>query len=130
MSKKLLSIDGKLVTVNGKLLYLPDPNDAVYAAKLPDNNEKTNRGLNMSQVLLMLDGNILQYTSNGETYTLQIDESLTPKRVDSASALSNPEDYAEGSVWVQGGGEPTQGARIAWTPPFGTIKEEIECHNL
>lgn len=103
MSKKLLSIDGKLVTVNGKLLYLPDPNDAVYAAKLPDSNGKTNGGLNMSQVLLMLDGNILQYTSNGETYTLQIDESLIPKRVDSASALSNPEAYAEGSVWVQGG---------------------------
>lgn len=101
MSKKLLSIDGKLVTVNGKLLYLPDPNDIVYAAKLPDSNGKTNRGLNMSQVLLMLDGNILQYTSNGETYTLQIDESLIPKRVDSASVLSNPEVYAEGSVWVQ-----------------------------
>lgn len=79
MSKKLLSIDGKLVTVNGKLLYLPDPNDAVYAAKLPVNNGKTNRGPDMSQVLLMLDGNILQYTSNGETYTLQIDESLIPQ---------------------------------------------------
>ena len=36
MSEKLLSIDGKLVTVNGKLLYLPDPNNTVYAAKLPD----------------------------------------------------------------------------------------------
>lgn len=36
MSKKLLSIDGKLVTVNGKLLYLPNPNDTVYAASLPD----------------------------------------------------------------------------------------------
>lgn len=57
----------------------------------------------MSQVLLMLDGNILQYTSNGETYTLQIDESLIPKRVDSASVLSNPEAYAEGGAWVQGG---------------------------
>lgn len=76
MSKKLLSIDGKLVTVNGKLLYLPDPNDTVYAAKPLDNNEKTNGGPNVSQVLLMLDGNILQYTSNGETYTLQIDGSL------------------------------------------------------
>lgn len=102
MSKKLLSIDGKLVTVNGELLYLPDPNDAAYAAKLPDSSGKTNEGPNMSQVLLMLDGNILQYTSNGETYTLQIDESLIPKRVDSASALSNPEAYTEGSVWVQG----------------------------
>lgn len=36
MSEKLLSIDRKLVTVNGKLLYLPDPNNTVYAAKLPD----------------------------------------------------------------------------------------------
>ena len=36
MSEKLLSIDGKLVTVNGKLLYLPDTNNTVYAAKLPD----------------------------------------------------------------------------------------------
>lgn len=107
MSKKLLSIDGKLVTVNGKLLYLPDPNGTVYAAKLPDNNGKTNGGPNMSQVLLMLDGNILQYTSNGETHTLQIGESLVPKRVDSASAPSNPEAYAEGSVWVQGGANQT-----------------------
>lgn len=57
----------------------------------------------MSQVLLLLDGNILQYTSNGETYTLQIDESLIPRRVDSASVLSSPETYAEGSAWVQGG---------------------------
>lgn len=57
----------------------------------------------MSQVLLMLDGNILQYTSNGETYTLQIDENLIPKRVDGASVSSNPETYAEGSTWVQGG---------------------------
>lgn len=104
MSKKLLSIDGKLVTVNGKLLHLPDPNDAVYAAKLPDSNGKTNGGPNMSQVLLMLDGNILQYTSNGETYTLQIDESLIPKRVDTASTLSNPEAHVEGSARVQGGG--------------------------
>ena len=103
MSKKLLSIDGKLVTVNGKLLYLPDPNDAAYAAKLPDSSGKANEGPNMSQVLLMLDGNILQYTSNGETYTLQTDESLIPKRVDRAFALSNPEAYAEGSVWVQEG---------------------------
>lgn len=78
MSKKLLSIDGKLVTVNGKLLYLPDPNDAAYAAKLPDSSGKTNEGPNMSQVLLMLDGNILQHTSNGETCTLQIDKSLIP----------------------------------------------------
>lgn len=78
MSKKLLSIDGKLVTVNGKLLYLPDPHDTVYAANLPDSSGKTNGGPNMSQVLLMLDGNILQYTSNGETYTLQMDESLIP----------------------------------------------------
>lgn len=78
MSKKLLSIDGKLVTVNGKLLYLPDPNDAAYATKLPDSSGKTNEGPNMSQVLLMLDGNILQYTSNGETHTLQIDKSLIP----------------------------------------------------
>lgn len=78
MSEKLLSIDGKLVTVNGKLLYLPDPNDTVYAANLPDSNGKANGELNMSQVLLMLDGNILQYTSNGETYTLQIDKSLIP----------------------------------------------------
>lgn len=101
MSKKLLSIDGELVTVNGKLLYLPDPNDAVYAANLPDSNGKTNGGPNISQVLLMLDGNILQYTSNGETRTLQIDENLIPKRIDSASTLSNPEAYAEGSVWVQ-----------------------------
>lgn len=107
MSKKLLSIDGKLITVNGKLLYLPDPNNTVYAANLPDSNGKTNRGPDMSQVLLMLDGNILQYTSNGETYTLQIDDSLIPRHVDSASAPSNPEAYAEGGVWVQGGGEPT-----------------------
>lgn len=78
MSEKLLSIDGKLVTVNGRLLYLPDPNDAAYAAKISDSNGKTNGGPSMSQVLLMLDGNILQYTSNGETYTLQIDESLIP----------------------------------------------------
>ena len=103
MSKKLLSIDGKLVTVNGKLLYLPDPNNTIYAAGLPDSNGRTNGGPNMSQVLLMLDGNILQYTSNGETYTLQIDDSLIPKRADSASAPSNPEAYAEGGVWVQGG---------------------------
>lgn len=89
MSKKLLSIDGKLVTVNGKLLYLPDPNDTVYAAKLPVNNGKTNKGPDMSQVLLMLDGNILQYPSNGETYILQIDESFIPKRVDSASAWND-----------------------------------------
>ena len=117
MSKKLLSIDGKLVTVNGKLLYLPDPNDTVYATKLSDNNGKTNGGPNMSQVLLMLDGNILQYTSNGETYTLQIDENPIPKRVDSASAPSNPEAYAEGSVWVQGGGRAYVGGKnSAGTP--------------
>lgn len=79
MSEKLLSIDGKLVTVNGRLLYLPDPNDTAYAAKISDNNGKANGGPNTSQVLLMLDGNILQYTSNGETYTLQIDESLIPQ---------------------------------------------------
>lgn len=79
MSEKLLFIDGKLVTVNGRLLYLPDPDDNIYAAKLPDGNEKANGGPNTSQVLLMLDGNILQYTSNGETYTLQIDESLIPQ---------------------------------------------------
>ena len=89
MSKKLLSIDGKLVTVNGRLLYLPDPNDTAYAAKLPDNNGRANGGPNMSQVLLMLDGNILQYAPNGETHTLQIDESLIPKRVDSASAWND-----------------------------------------
>lgn len=111
MSKKLLSVDGKLVTVNGKLLYLPNPNDTVYATKFSDNNGKTNRGPDMSQVLLMLDGNILQYTSNGETYTLQIDDSLIPRHVDSASAPSNPEAYAEGGVWVQGGGASLRGGQ-------------------
>lgn len=115
MSKKLLSIDGKLVTVDGKLLYLPDPNDTVYAVSLPDNNGKTNGGPNLSQVLLMLDGNILQYTSNGETYTLQIDDGLIPKRVDGASTPSNSETYAEGSARVQGEGY-VKGKNSAGTP--------------
>ena len=69
----------------------------------------------MLQVLLMLDGNILQYTSNGETYTLQIDESLIPKHIDGASVSSNLQAYAEGSAWVQGGyegGENSAGAPV------------------